>query len=545
MADDAAARSRPPTRMETGGDVVGAALAAAGATHAFGLPGGEVLALVEGLERAGVRFVLARHENAAGFMAEGLWHATGALPVLVATLGPGVANAVNVVANAAQDRVPLVFLTGCVDAGMAASYTHQIFDHQALLRPLVKLSLRVEPGRVGAAVAEAVAVALSGQPGPVHLDLPIGVAEGAAVEAPRRPVAPTPPSPEPAALARARAMLGAARRPLVIAGLDAVNEGAGDAVAAFCREHSAPLMTTYKGKGLMAEDDPLCLGGFGLSPRADAIALPLIAEADCVVLAGYDPIEMRQNWRFPWPAAKPVIDIAPAPRAHGMHAATETLLGPVGPTLAALGPGRPDRWPDGAPAQARAALAAAFAPGPAWGPARAFHALRAALPPQTVATADSGAHRILFSQIWRCGAPRTLLQSSGLCTMGCAVPLAAGYKLGRPDSPVIAVVGDAGVEMCLGELATLRDAGTPVVVVVLVDGSLALIELKQRAGQRPNAGVDFGVSDLPAVARAMGGEGRWIDDADTLAAEAQAALGRDAFTLLAVRIPRRAYDGLF
>ena len=97
--------------MTTGADIIGAALSQAGATHAFGIPGGEVLALMQGLDAAGLRFVLVKHENGGGFMAEGLWHMTGALPVLVATLGPGVANAVNVVANAMQDRVPLIFLT--------------------------------------------------------------------------------------------------------------------------------------------------------------------------------------------------------------------------------------------------------------------------------------------------------------------------------------------------------------------------------------------------------------------------------------------------
>jgi acetolactate synthase-1/2/3 large subunit len=100
--------------VPTGADLIARRLSSAGATRAFGIPGGEVLALIDALERAGIRFHLAKHENAAGFMAEGHWHTTGTLPVLVATLGPGVANALNVVANAQQDRVPLIFLTGCV-----------------------------------------------------------------------------------------------------------------------------------------------------------------------------------------------------------------------------------------------------------------------------------------------------------------------------------------------------------------------------------------------------------------------------------------------
>jgi acetolactate synthase I/II/III large subunit len=106
-------------------------------------------------------------------------------------------------------------------------------------------------------------------------------------------------------------------------------------------------------------------------------------------------------------------------------------------------------------------------------------------------------------------------------------------------------VGDAGLEMGLGELATLRDLKLPLIICVLVDESLALIELKQRATQRPNAAVDFGGTDFPAVARAMGGHSVWIDDAATLRREAKAALSRETFTLLACRIDRRAYDGTF
>ena len=165
-------------QRQMGADIVGQALARAGATHAFGIPGGEVLALLQGLAGAGLRFVLVKHENSGGFMAEGLWHMTGALPVLVATLGPGVANAVNVVANAMLDRVPLIFLTGCVDASEAETYTHQVFDHQAMLRPVVKATIRLAAGAVGAGIARAIAIATSGQPGPVHVDVPIGVAEG-------------------------------------------------------------------------------------------------------------------------------------------------------------------------------------------------------------------------------------------------------------------------------------------------------------------------------------------------------------------------------
>ncbi|MFN3673278.1 MAG: thiamine pyrophosphate-binding protein [Bosea sp. (in: a-proteobacteria)] len=534
-----------PGDLVTGADLLARQLAAAGATHAFGIPGGEVLALIDALERAGIRFLLAKHENAAGFMAEGLWHATGALPVLVATLGPGVANAVNVVANAQQDRVPLVFITGCVDQALAESYTHQVFDHQAVLRPLVKASFRAAPGTEELVVAKAIAIALRGRPGPVHIDLPIAVAEARMAQ--RRPLAvPISQKSIPADLGPARALIAAAQQPLVIAGLDLVNQGGAAALDRFLTRIGAPLLTTYKAKGLAPEDDARVIGGIGLSPKADAIVRPLVDAADLIVLAGYDPIEMRQGWRHPWPEDKRVIDIVAEPLQHGMHAATMILEGEVGAILTSLADGLPAKpsWPGGEPQAVRDRLHAAFAAPSNWGPHAVFQTLREAAPAGVVATADSGAHRILLSQIWACDRPRGLLQSTGLCTMGCALPLAIGSALGS-GQPTLCFTGDAGLEMVLGELATLRDLELPVVICVLVDESLGLIALKQRQLGLKRAGVDFGATDFAAVALAMGGHGVTLSDRDGLRREAEAAFDRPGFTLLACRIDAKAYEGAF
>ena len=208
----------------------------------------------------------------------------------------------------------------------------------------------------------------------------------------------------------------------------------------------------------------------------------------------------------------------------------------------AWGPAPPGRTASPRP---RAKLEALFSSGGEWGPARVVEVVRAILPREAVATADSGAHRILLSQLWDCYAPRGLLQSTGLCTMGCALPLAAGYKTARPEAPVVAFTGDAGLEMVLGELATLRDLGLPLIVVVFVDASLALIEMKQRRVGLANLGVDFGATDFPALARALGGHGVAVRDAAALERELGTALARDGFTLLACEVARRSYDGRF
>ena len=156
-------------------DIIGRRLYDAGVRFAFGIPGGEVLTLIDGLEKAGIRFILSKHENAAGFMAEGVYHMTGAPGVLVATVGPGAANAVNVTANALQDRVPMIVITGCVDLEDTVTYNHQVFDHRAVFTPICKASFTVPGGYVPELIDKAVAIATEGRPGPVHLDLPIAM----------------------------------------------------------------------------------------------------------------------------------------------------------------------------------------------------------------------------------------------------------------------------------------------------------------------------------------------------------------------------------
>jgi acetolactate synthase I/II/III large subunit len=530
--------------MTTGGDTIGRVLKDAGATHAFGIPGGEVLALIQGLNAADIRFVLVKHENSGGFFAEGHWHMTGALPVLVATLGPGVANAINVVANAMQDRVPLVFLTGCVEGSLIGSFSHQVVDHQAMLRPVVKGTFKLERGKIGEVMRQAIALAQSAQPGPVHIDVPVDVAESDSIEGEVQPIGKTDPGKKD--LTKIKAALGflmTSKRPLAIAGVDAVLEDAGAAISAFCKIHHIPLVTTYKGKGLMPESDALCLGAAGLSPLADKTLMPLIAQADCVLLLGYDPIEMRVGWRNPWDDKKAVIEITPVVRDHGMHNSTVTVVDDIASALNALKHNPAARWEASEPLLARATLQKDFSGPETWGPHAAFRVMRDVMPDTTVVTADSGAHRILLSQMWECRAPRTLLQSSGFCTMACALPLAAGAKLGRDDVPVVCVVGDAGLDMAAGELATLRDLKLPVIICVLVDESLALIDLKQRKSQLPSIGVSFGKTDFAAVAQAYGGHGANVNNAVELRNEIEQALARNSFSVIAIQIPNRSYDG--
>ncbi|UWR25573.1 thiamine pyrophosphate-binding protein [Sulfitobacter sp. S223] len=528
-------------------DAIARRLYAAGCRYAFGMPGGEVLTLVDALEAAGITFVLCKHENAAGFMAEAAWHQNGAPGIMVATIGPGILNGVNAIANAHQDRVPLIVLSGCVDAAEAETYTHQVLDQQSVLRPITKATFRLDAGAAHIISDKAVGIALEGRPGPVHIDVPISEADAQIAATPpaqRSNAAPT--APAGTYLEQARTWLAEARRPVIIAGVDAVNQCAGAALTDFAKRFSVPVITTYKAKGLLDETHPLSLGGAGLSPLADRHLLPFIQSADLILCIGYDPIEMRTGWRDIWdPRDTRVIDVTAAPNHHYMHQSTLSVIADCSASLEAIGAGiEPARtWPDAEIAAVKTALAAAFPTGDDWGPAAIIDTCRNTLPGDTVATADSGAHRILLSQMWTCPTPRGLLQSSALCTMGCAVPLAMGTALCAPDRTVVSFSGDAGFLMIAGELATAKELGIKPIFVVFVDASLALIEIKQRQRQLRNAAVDFGQHDFAAMGRAFGGAGHTARNRAELEAALNAAQNAGTFSVIACIIERGAYDG--
>jgi acetolactate synthase-1/2/3 large subunit len=254
---------------------------------------------------------------------------------------------------------------------------------------------------------------------------------------------------------------------------------------------------------------------------------------------------MRPGWREIWdPNVVNVIDIAAVPNHQYMHQATLNIVDACAPSLAAIAQGATprDTWAGGEVAAARKALAQAFPTDDTWGAAGVIDECRRTLPEDTIATVDSGAHRILLSQMWTTHSPRSLLQSTALCTMGCAVPLAIGAKLATPDATVVCFSGDAGFLMVAGELSTVAELDLPVIFVVFVDASLALIEKKQRERQMVNLAVDFDRHDFAAIGRAFGGNGVRVTTRAELRAALQEAQGADRFTVIAAEIDRGSYD---
>lgn len=556
-----------PSSDDRVADIAARTLHNHGVRLAFGMPGGEVVTFVDALEKAGIRFVLARHETAAAFMAAGSSVTHAAPGLLVTTVGPGLTNALNGIADAAQEHVPLIVVSGVVDHALRHRYTHQVYDQADLVRPMVKASLEVEDVGVGATMARAIRLAMRAPAGPVHVDLapgtaakPAGSSDNAVLPALPVEVRPLRLDSMPGGLAQ---MMSDASRPVIIAGMGAIQGQGPSQVVALAETLQAPVITTYKAKGVIRETDhPLSLGAAGLSPRADALLLPFVGAADLVILAGYDPIEMRPGWLDPFGKSATVVDLCDYPADHAMHTATHRVIGPLEDTLHACINGiaahratveRPKngaalpvetspagRLGDGLKAL-KSELEQAFAPPTQWGPHAVIDDLQAALDNTTTITVDSGAHRILLSQMLRVWQPRQLQQSAGFCTMGTALPSAIGIKMADPDRHVIAVLGDGGLEMGLGELATLRDTQTAVTIVVFQDESLALIELKQdQAGLACN-GVRLGATPFEDIATAYGGVGIRVASCDALADALKAARSCATFTLIACTLEAQDY----
>lgn len=536
--------------MQRVADIIARTLHAHGVRYAFGMPGGEVVTLIDGLRAAGISFKLARHETAAAIMAAGASTVTKNPELLVTTVGPGLANAVNGIADAAQERVPLIVVSGIVDRASRARYTHQVIDHAQLLRPLVKASFEIEAESAASTVARAVSLALKEPMGPVHLDLSPATAASPSpttdIVLPAVTFTPSITLDDPAMSAWTE-RLSAAKRPIIVAGLEAARDDAGPALLQLAEAIGAPVVTTYKAKGVVPENHPLSLGGAGLSPLADRALLDLIGVSDLVLCVGYDPIEMRLGWLDFAGAPSKVVEISASFPDHAMHHAGTRVQAAPRAFLHALATiqATPNTWPDDEPNDVKIQLSGLFARKDDWGPHAIIETLEAEVEPSAIVTVDSGAHRILLSQKWSAQTPMSLLQSAGFCTMNAALPLAIGAKVADPAKAVYAVMGDGGLEMGIGELATLRDLELPITIVVFQDRSLALIAMKQAAAGLDGIGVSLGETDFATVAHGFGGYGINVETCDDFRNALEAARDRGTFTLIACRFDASAYDGAF
>jgi acetolactate synthase-1/2/3 large subunit len=532
------ATRRSPARVA---DAIARVLARSGIRVAFGHPGGEVAVLIDALTGAGISFVLTHHENTAAFMAGGYGELLGRPGLCIATLGPGATNMATGVANAMLDRAPLIAITATLADERSLGVTHQKLDLNAMYAPLTKGSWRVERDAPAATVARALHLASDPRPGPVHLAIASDVAAAVApAEAPTRRAprlsAGGAPWPNSRDIDAARTMIERARRPAILVGLDAVRNGSARTVLRLAHAIGAAVATTPKAKGLFPEDEPLFAGV--LEMAGDDLIIDFLRGADLILAVGLDVVELDKPWRL----RAPVIRISDQPEPEPYFGSSLELEGPIGKSLASLTPARRPGWPTEALAAHRERLRAFLCPErPRLQPWQVVEILRRRLPSRTVATSDVGAHKFLVGQLWRTFEPRAFLQSNGLSAMGYGLPVAAVARLVDPQRPAVALIGDGGIGMYLGELETLRRLGLDLTILVFADGSLELIRRSQVRQQVSTDGTAFENPDFSVIARAFGLRGHVVDTTAQMERAAIKAATQPGIHLIAALISAEDY----
>jgi len=529
----------------TGARIITTLLERQGVRTVAGIPGGSNLPLYDALRASAIRHVLARHEQGAGFIAQGMARATGTAGVCLATSGPGATNLITAIADARLDSVPLVAITGQVPTGLLGTDAFQEVDTYGLTLPITKHNFLVRtPGELLEVLPEAFRIALSGRPGPVAVDVPRDVQAGEAAfdRWPEPGRAAAPPPPDPAGLRRLAELIERAERPVLYAGGGVVAGGAADALAALARRSDIPVACTLAALGAFPPDDPLALGMLGMhGSRATNLVLE---EADLVIVAGarFDDRATGRAADFCRTAAVAHVDIDRAELGK-IRAAELALHGDVGAHLAGVLPllaGRRragwrrrvarirERYPTPEPAADDPLL-----------PQRLLRLLGGLLPPGAVVTTDVGQHQMWTAQWLPIRRPRGLLTSGGLGTMGFGLPAAIGAALALPGTPVICVSGDGSLLMNLQELATLAETGVPVKVLLLDNGALGLVRQQQVLFF---AGRDFASRfaarpDFCAIARGFGVAAHDLGEAGDVAGALGAALAAPGPALVRAPVP--------
>jgi acetolactate synthase-1/2/3 large subunit len=523
-------------------DLIVATLKANGITRGFGIPSGNVLPLMEAMRKGGVEFVLTAHEGSAGFAADVMGRMTGAPGLCIATLGPGATNLATGIGCAFLDRSPMIAITCNLNTDQLGRRIQMWIDHHALFKPITKATLRLEAGSIAATLAQAVALALSEPRGPVHLDLPEDVALAATNERVATPVQPAKLAAAPdEAVARAHALIAAAKRPIAVIGSSAMRLADPNLLRRLIERHNLPFATTTMAKGLIDEDHSLSIGCIERACRQ--IQRKFLRSADLIVGLGYDTVEVEyETWVDDRPVVQIDIEAADvAPSVHLVHQVTGDLNSSLA-RLTALPPA-PNRWAAAMLAEHRRGFQSALRPASQSFTAHAaIDAVRRALPRGGILAFDVGAHTHQIASQWTAYAPKTFQITNGWSSMGFGLPGAIAAKLARPDLPVVCLIGDGCFQMTCGEVATAKRLGIALPIIVLDDRWLALIKVKQLRRQFPYYGTELQAEDYrEPPAHYFGVPAVGVRSADALEAAVKQALSAKGPTVVEAVVDSEHY----
>jgi acetolactate synthase-1/2/3 large subunit len=522
-------------RAANGAELLCNTLEALGVTHVFGVPGTQNILLYDALRRSGIRSVLTTHELAASFMANGYYRASGRVAPLSTIPGPGFTYALTGLAEALHDSAAVLHLVGQPAIRADKRFGFQSLDQGGIAAPLVKRVYSVNRiEEIPRAVPEAFRLALSGEPGPVLLQWSRDALNTSVPPGGFDPPSPGPASPGTAEgpftgdarVEEAAALLGAARRPVLLAGQGAA--AAAGQVQRLAESVAAPVFTTASGRGVLPEDHPLALG-FDFV-RSDVRTLnELIGSSDCVLALGCKLTQIGTGgYLLDLPSDRLIHVDASGEVLGANYPARMTIQGRVEAVLDRLDPavrrlrGSPsDGWSLGEIEAWKKRLRVTPPGSSVLEPVvqgvkpetaeEFFGALRRALPRNCIVVTDSGLHQGLVRRHFDVLAPRGLILPSDFQSMGFGLPAAIGAKLAAPERPVVVVLGDGGFAMSGMELLTAVREKIPLTVIVFNDGRLNLIRLQQFANFGRSESVDILNPDFEDFARAVGARYALVD----------------------------------
>jgi len=532
----------------TGAGLILTLLERQGIDTVAGIPGGANLPLYDALNASRIRHVLARHEQGAGFIAQGMARVTGKPAVCFGTSGPGATNLLTAIADAKLDSIPLVAITGQVPRAMIGTDAFQEIDTYGLTIPITKHNYLVRSAaELLEVMPDAFRVAASGRPGPVVIDVPKDV-QCEAIDVTRLPEPGRPDAAPPidhADVRRVAQLLNEARRPVLLIGAGVIAAGASVPTRALAERASIPVACTLLGLGALPDDHPLSLGMIGM--HGAPFVNHLLEECDLLLGLGvrFDDRATGKASEF-CPQARIVHVDIDASEIGKIKTPLLGLRADVGDVLAALLPlversGR-HAW-RARLAELRAAWPLAM-PG-ADDPLQPYGIVRAAaemFDEAPIVTTDVGQHQMWVAQAFPFHRPRQLLTSGGLGTMGFGLPAAIGAALAAPERPVLCFTGDGSLLMNIQELATAVEERVNVKVILLNNGHLGLVRQQQQLfyGGRYQASCFQAEPDFAAIARGFGVAALRLGDAGDPRAALATALGEPGPCLIDVPIAREA-----
>lgn len=468
----------------SGAELITHLLERQGIDTVFGIPGGANLPLYDALYKSKLKHILARHEQGAGFMAQGICRSTGKPAVCFATSGPGATNLLTAIADAKLDSIPVIAITGQVSSALIGTDAFQEIDTYGMSMPITKHNFLVRSAaELLEVIPEAFRIAVSGRPGPVLIDVPKDVQqECIEISSWPEPGNKIPTNaPELENILAAAKMISQAKRPILYIGGGIVHADAAELAVKLAHQSSIPAVSTLMGSGVFRQDDSFYLGMLGMhGARYTNKALH-----DCDLLLAF-------GVRFDDRATGKVASFCP--NAKIIHADIDnaefgkikkpdiTVQGDIRDILSILldlvSKQDRDDWMDHI-----TRIKQQFQPAPVsedlFYPASIIKSVGALVNSDTIISTDVGQHQMWVAQMYPFSNPRTLLTSGGLGTMGFGLPAAIGAAYANPDKKVVLFTGDGSLLMNIQELATLADLNLNLTIILLNNGHLGLVRQQQ------------------------------------------------------------------